>query len=236
MDAFRAWLAQLEVGPLLEILQVAAAALICITFHELCHGLAAYALGDPTAKRAGRLTLNPLKHVDLFGLLMLMTAKVGWARPVPIDARRFQNPKLGMAVTAFAGPLSNVLLSAIAAALYTVCMFYYVYLQLPVLDALAGFFYLVFYISIGLAVFNILPFPPLDGSKVIFSLMPKKWYWKLLRYERYGMFVLMGPLSSESYSVFSSNIPRRTLVRISLTQALRISSSVINPSRRAISR
>lgn len=192
MDAFRAWIAQLEFGPLLDILVVAAAALICITFHEMCHGLAALALGDPTAKRAGRLTLNPLKHVDPFGLLLLVTAKVGWAKPVPIDARRFKNPKAGMAITAIAGPLSNVLLSAIAAVLYTVCMFYYLYLELAALDWFATFFYYVFYISAGLAVFNILPFPPLDGSKVLFSLLPQKWYWKLLRYERYGMFVLMG--------------------------------------------
>ena len=191
MDAFRAWIAQLEFGPLLDVLVVAAAALICITFHEMCHGLAALALGDPTAKRAGRLTLNPLKHVDPFGLLLLVTAKVGWAKPVPVDARRFKNPKVGMALVSVAGPLSNVLLSGIAAALYTVCMFYSLYLQIPVLDGLATFFSYVFYISIGLAVFNILPFPPLDGSKVLLSVLPQKWYWKLLRFERYGMFVLM---------------------------------------------
>lgn len=191
MDALGAWLAQLEFGPLLDILVVAAAALICITFHELCHGLAAWAMGDPTAKRAGRLTLNPLKHVDPFGLLLLITAKVGWAKPVPIDARRFRNPKLGMAITAFAGPLSNVVLSALAAVVNALCGFYYMQLELPVLDWLTTFSYYVFYISIGLAVFNILPFPPLDGSKVLFSLLPQQWYWKLLRYERYGMLALM---------------------------------------------
>lgn len=191
MDGFRAWVAQLEFGPLLDVLVVAAAALICITFHEMCHGLAALALGDPTAKRMGRLTLNPLKHVDPFGLLMLITAKVGWAKPVPIDVRYFKNPKLGMALTAFAGPLANVALSCFAAVMNALCIFYYSMFQLPVLDWLIAFSYHVFYISIGLAVFNILPFPPLDGSKVLFSLLPQKWYWKLLRFERYGMFVLM---------------------------------------------
>ena len=191
MEALRAWVAQLEFGPLLDVLVVAAAALICITFHELCHGLTAYALGDDTAKQMGRLTLNPIRHVDLFGLLMLVTVKVGWAKPVPIDARRFKNPRLGMAVTALAGPVSNVVLSALAAAVNSVCIFFYFHFELPVLDWLATFSYYVFYISIGLAVFNILPFPPLDGSKVLFSLLPQRWYWWILRYERYGMFVLM---------------------------------------------
>lgn len=192
MDALRAWAAQLQFGPMLDILIVAAAALICVTFHETCHGLAALALGDPTAKRMGRLTLNPLKHVDPFGLLMLVTAKVGWAKPVPVDPRYFRNPKAGMALVSIAGPLSNVVLSAVAAVLYTACMFYYLYLEQPALEWIATFFYYVFYISIGLAVFNILPFPPLDGSKVLFSLMPQSWYWRILRYERYGMFILMG--------------------------------------------
>ena len=191
MDALSAWFAQLEFGPLLDILLAGAVALVCITFHEVCHGLAALALGDTTAKRAGRLTLNPMKHVDPFGLLLLVTAKVGWAKPVPIDPRHFKNPKVGMAITAIAGPLSNVVLSALAAALYTVTMFYAVYLNLPLPDWISTFFYYMFYISAGLAVFNILPFPPLDGSKVLLSLLPQKWYWKLLQYERYGMFVLM---------------------------------------------
>lgn len=194
MDAFRAWLAQLDVTPLTDLLIVGAACLICITFHEMCHGLAAYALGDPTAKNAGRLSLNPLKHVDPFGLLMLVVAKFGWAKPVPIDVRYFKHPKAGMAVTAMAGPLSNVFLSAIAAVLYTVCAFYHLYMDAAWLEVFADFFYYVFYLSAGLAVFNILPFPPLDGSKVLFSFLPKKWYWKLMRYERYGMFVLMGLL------------------------------------------
>jgi len=194
MDAIRAWAAQLDFGPLTELLIVAAACMICITFHETCHGLAALALGDPTAKRAGRLSLNPLKHVDPFGLLMLIVAKFVWAKPVPIDVRYFRNPKLGMAITAMAGPLSNVLLSAIAAACYTVSIFYSLWFENAALETLAEFFYYVFYLSAGLAVFNLLPFPPLDGSKVVFSFLPKKWYWKLLRYERYGMFVLMALL------------------------------------------
>lgn len=201
MDAIAAWFSQLQWGTLLDMLIVAAAAVLCITFHETCHGLAALALGDPTAKRMGRLSLNPLKHVDPMGLVLLMVAKVGWAKPVPVDARRFKNPQVGMAVVAIAGPLSNVLLSAVAAVGYTVSMFFAIYRQAAGLELLADFFYYVFYISAGLAVFNLLPVPPLDGSKVVFAFLPKEWYWKLMRYERYGMFLLMALLLTGTLDV-----------------------------------
>ncbi len=194
MDGIAAWFAQLQWGGLIELLITAAAALLCITLHETCHGLAAYALGDPTAKRMGRISLNPLRHLDPMGLLMMLVAKVGWAKAVPVDARYFKNPRAGMAIVSIAGPLSNVLLSALAAAGYTVSMFYAIYLEASWLEYLAVFFYDVFFISAGLAVFNLLPIPPLDGSKVLFSLLPKELYWKLMRYERYGMFLLMGLL------------------------------------------
>ena len=162
MDGIVSWLAQLQWGKALELLITASAAVLCITFHETCHGLAALALGDPTARNRGRLSLNPLKHVDLAGLLMLMIAKVGWAKPVPVDARRFRNPRMGMAIVAIAGPLSNVFLSAIAAAGYTASMFYAIYLEQEWFQWLGDFFYYVFFISAGLAVFNLLPVPPLD--------------------------------------------------------------------------
>ena len=194
MDGIVDWLVQLEWGRLLGLLITAAAALLCITFHETCHGLAAYALGDPTARRMGRLSLNPLRHLDPMGLLMMLIVKVGWAKPVPVDSRYFKNPRVGMAVVSIAGPLSNVLLSALAAVGYTVTMFYAIYLEFGFLEVVGEFFYCVFFISAGLAVFNLLPIPPLDGSKVFFSLLPKELYWKLMRYERYGMFLLMGLL------------------------------------------
>ncbi len=194
MDGFAAWLAQLEWGGILELLVTAAAAVLCITFHETCHGLAALAMGDPTARRMGRLSLNPLKHVDPVGLAMLVIARFGWAKPVPIDPRYFRNPKAGMAITALAGPAGNVLLSALAAAGYTVSAFYALWLEQPALDVLSNFFYLTFYLSAGLAVFNLLPIPPLDGSKVLFSVLPEHLYWKLMRYERYGMLALMALL------------------------------------------
>ena len=194
MDALAAWAAQLQWGRLTELLVTAAAAVLCICFHETCHGLAALWLGAPTAKRRGRLSLNPMKHIDPMGLVMLVVAKFGWAKPVPIDTRYFKRPRLGMAITALAGPVSNVFLSALAAAGYTVSMFYAIEFGLTALEMAAEFFYIVFFLSAGLAVFNLLPVPPLDGSKVLFALLPEKAYWKLLRYERYGMLVLMALL------------------------------------------
>lgn len=191
MDGLAAWVSQLQFGRLTELLVTAAAAVLCICFHETCHGLAALMLGDPTAKRMGRLSLNPMKHIDPMGLVMLVVAKFGWAKPVPINPGYFQKPKLGMAISALAGPLGNVLLSALAAAGYTVSMFYAIEFELAFLEILADFFYVVFYLSAGLAVFNLLPIPPLDGSKVLFSLLPEPAYWKLMRYERYGMLALM---------------------------------------------
>ena len=162
--------------------------LICITLHELSHGLVAYALGDDTAGKMGRLSLNPLKHLDPMGLLMMVVFHVGWAKPVPVNMYRFKNPKRGMAITAIAGPLSNVFISVIF-------LFLYGLLYIPLAGAKAGSYLLSMieltaYISIGLAVFNLLPVPPLDGSKVLFSLVRDETYYKLMRYERYGSLLM----------------------------------------------
>lgn len=193
MEAFRQWLGQLQWDTVIELVLTVAACVLCITFHEMCHGLAALAMGDPTAKRAGRLTLNPLKHIDITGLVMLAVAKFGWAKPVPIDARNFKKPKLGMALTALAGPAGNVVLCLIAALGYSGAVFFLVQTENTVFVWAYQFFYMVLYLSAGLAVFNLLPIPPLDGSKVLFAFLPPKWYWKLMRYERWGM-VLMAVL------------------------------------------
>lgn len=195
MDAFRAWLAQLQFDGVWQTAVLVAASLLCITFHETCHGLAAYRLGDNTAKRMGRLSLNPLKHVDLMGLIMMALFRFGWAKPVPVDMRNFKNPKAGMALTALAGPVSNVVLAYAAVVLCNFVMFLADRLgNTWLLLALAQFFVYVEIISAGLAVFNVFPIPPLDGSKVLFALLSDRAYDWLMRYEKYGMGLLMALL------------------------------------------
>jgi len=191
LNSFSQWLQQLQFGTLIDTVLIVAAALLCITFHETCHGLAALWMGDDTAKRAGRLSLNPLRHVDLMGLVVMAVAKFGWAKPVPIDMRNFRNPKSGMALTALAGPVSNLILAlaAMFARAFALVM-YYRYASSPLWETIMLFFEYVVLLSSGLAVFNMFPIPPLDGSKVFFAFLPARWYDKLMRVERYGMIVL----------------------------------------------
>lgn len=180
----------LDVVSLLDAVLRVAAVLLCLTVHETCHGLAAYALGDPTAKSMHRLSLNPLHHIDWFGLFMMFAAGFGWAKPVPVDPRYFKKPKEGMALTALAGPVSNFLL-----ALLLMFISKMIYLYAPYSAALDVLFTFCLYtaapLSIGLGLFNLIPIPPLDGSKVIAVLLPDEMYVKLMRYERYGMLLLL---------------------------------------------
>ncbi len=190
MGTFRNVWQGLDWSFLTEILIYIIPALVCVTIHETCHGLVAYKLGDPTAKNAGRLTLNPIRHIDVWGLTMLVVCHFGWAKPVPVDARNFKDPKRGMAITALAGPLSNLLLAVLLLVVYGL-----LYVPLLYLGDV-GFFLLrliltTAYLSTALAVFNIIPISPLDGSKVLYSVIPDKGYFTLLRYERYGMGLLM---------------------------------------------
>lgn len=165
-------------------------ALICITLHELAHGYVAYRLGDDTAKRAGRLTLNPLRHIDIMGLLMMIVFKFGWAKPVPVNMWKFKNPKKGMAITAAAGPIANLLIALVFLFLYG---FLFALLHRPgrSLNWLLEMLYITAYLSVALAIFNIIPIPPLDGSKVLFSCISDRSYTKLVYYERYGMIILL---------------------------------------------
>ena len=174
---------------ILSIIQSLIPALVCITLHELSHGYTAYLLGDDTAKSRGRLTLNPIKHMDVMGLLMMLVFHVGWAKPVPVNMYKFKNPKRGMALTALAGPMSNIVIAV-------VFMFVSGLLYIPLYSSGVGYFFLgmlqlTAYISVGLGLFNLIPIPPLDGSKVLFSLMSDEKYYKLMRYERYGGILML---------------------------------------------
>ena len=180
---------QMDVSSLLDAAARAAAVLLCLTVHELCHGLAALSLGDPTAKSMDRLSLNPLRHIDWLGLLMMFTVGFGWAKPVPVDPRYFKDPKKGMAITALAGPASNFML---AFSLILISKGIYLYADYtPVWNGIYNFLHLTAVLSIGLGLFNLLPIPPLDGAKVLGGLLPDRTYFALMRYERYGMLLLL---------------------------------------------
>ena len=178
----------LDFGTLRDAAVQLLAVLFCLTVHETCHGLAALALGDPTAKRQHRLSLNPLRHIDWFGLLMMLVAGFGWARPVPVNPNYFKKPRQGMALTALAGPASNLLLALL---LLSPARLIYTYAHYSVFNQTAlDFLTSTAALSIGLGLFNLIPIPPLDGSKVLAVLLPERAYRWLMRYERFGIFAL----------------------------------------------
>lgn len=178
----------LDFGTLRDAAVQLLAVLFCLTVHETCHGLAALALGDPTAKRQHRLSLNPLRHIDWFGLLMMLVAGFGWARPVPVNPNYFKKPRQGMALTALAGPASNLLLALL---LLIPARLIYTYVHYSVFNQTAlDFLTSTAALSIGLGLFNLIPIPPLDGSKVLAVLLPERAYRWLMRYERFGIFAL----------------------------------------------
>lgn len=178
----------LDFGTLRDAAVQLLAVLFCLTVHETCHGLAALALGDPTAKRQHRLSLNPLRHIDWFGLLMMLVAGFGWAKPVPVNPNYFKKPRQGMALTALAGPASNLLLALL---LLIPARLIYTYAHYSVFNQTAlDFLTSTAALSIGLGLFNLIPIPPLDGSKVLAVLLPERAYRWLMRYERFGIFAL----------------------------------------------
>ena len=185
------------------------AILLALSFHEMCHAFAAYKLGDPTARNLGRLTLNPAKHLDPFGFLCMLLFRFGWANPVPINARNFKHPRRDMALSAAAGPLSNVLLGIISGLLlrlmlYLTGEFFYedmvAYVSQGATGVGMGFVimciltYMIFAcmtINFTYAVFNLLPVPPWDDSRIFYVFLPPKWYFGIMKYERIIMLVMM---------------------------------------------
>ena len=164
-------------------------ALPCIVLHEMAHGFAAYKLGDTTAKDMGRLSLNPLRHIDPLGLIMMVTLGFGWAKPVRVDMRRFRNPKRGMALTALAGPACNFVLALIVLFIAGIIW------RTGAITGGVGWYVFMILVFIAirstfLGIFNLIPIPPLDGSKALFSFLPDDKYLKLMRYERYFMIIV----------------------------------------------
>lgn len=172
---------------------------ISLSVHETAHGFVAYKLGDPTARNYGRLTLNPIKHIDPIGFVCMLFFGFGWAKPVPINTRYFKKPRRDMALTGVAGPISNLLLAVIFALLLRLVFVFCSPLALvdPVttVDFLWYFLWqmlmLGMRINITFAVFNMIPIPPLDGSRLLFAFLPPQQYFKFMRYERYISIALM---------------------------------------------
>lgn len=179
--------------------------LIALSVHECAHGYIAYKMGDTTAKSFGRLTLNPIKHLDLFGTICMFLFGFGWAKPVPINARRFDNPKKGMALTALAGPVSNIILSFLGLILYGIAyvlavkfpdVFYGSSFAVNFYNVLVTFLMMFHTMNLSLAIFNLFPIPPLDGSRLALAVLPDKLYFGLMKYEQIIQIVLMLALFS----------------------------------------
>ena len=174
--------------------------LMALSFHEAAHALIAYKLGDRTAYNLGRVTMNPIKHLDPFGFLCMLLVGFGWAKPVPINTRYFKNPKRDMAICGLAGPIANLLLALIFAALFKGTSILFASITYPnetvfiMAWLFREFLSMGIILNVGLAVFNLLPIPPLDGSRLLTAVLPWRLASKLVQYERVislGLMVLL---------------------------------------------
>ena len=180
---------------LFDIIVRAIVLLTAIPVHEAAHAYVADKLGDPTAKYMGRLTLNPMAHFDLMGSVAMILFGIGWAKPVPINPLKFKDQKKGMAISAAAGPASNVIVAAISLAIAKLIWYAsYVTGVNTVISTLYTIFRSMCFINISLAIFNLIPIPPFDGSRIFNYFLPDKFYFKIMEYARYiflALFVVL---------------------------------------------
>ena len=180
---------------IMHYLYIIPCAIIAIVLHELSHGLVSYWLGDPTPKETGRLSINPSNHIDIMGAICLVLFGFGWAKPVMVNPSYYRKPKLGMTLVALAGPLMNFLVMILS--------FFFMWLTLKItiwtnmwdsvlLEIVYNFFDYLAIINLGLGLFNLIPIPPLDGSKIIGIILPKKAYDEYMGYQRYGIYFMIG--------------------------------------------
>lgn len=173
--------------------------LIALVCHEVAHGFVAWMLGDPTAKSQGRLTLNPLKHLDPIGTMAFFFVQFGWARPVPVNSGYFKNPRQGMMLTALAGPVTNFLLAALFALLFHAMPS----LGVSGASPMYAVFYYGMFVNLILGAFNLLPIPPLDGSSVLAYFLPPQMAYKYMSVSRYGFIILIGIIILGQYTGYS---------------------------------
>lgn len=185
---------------IIQILLGIPASLMALCCHEAAHAYAAYKMGDRTAFNLGRMTINPIKHFDPIGSLLMLVFGFGWAKPVPVNPRNFDNPKKGMAITGIAGPLANLILGIIST--FFMCLTTFIQFKLLMNTEISGFVFNITEVIASLfwifamynfifMVYNLIPIPPFDGSRFVTAFLPAKWYFKLMQYERYSFIVVM---------------------------------------------